>query len=192
MIKIKAVVTNKRLLDKYYASNLKALIAKIEQAFADVVYPGDDNLTDSTYGEEPVALIEDFRGKQDWCALDSIFLNQAPDGWGTAISFFSGAALRFYLPAYLIADIRGELETADPMIRLCWHVTPAGARVKLAKVWGGGTLGEHARAEFAQFDAAQVSAVVAYLWWKLESLGGYDPTIEQALENYWLDREANV
>ncbi len=171
---------------------MKELVSRIEQAFAEVIYPGDDNLTDSTYGEEPAALIEDFRGKMDWRDLDAEFLNQAPDGWGSALSFFSGAALRFYLPAYLIADIQGELETPDPMVRLCWHVTPAGERKKLAKVWGGGTMGEHARAEFGLFNEQQVSVIVAYLWWKLESLGGYDPTIEQALENYWLVREAGV
>jgi hypothetical protein len=31
---------------------------------------------------------------------------------------------------------------------------------------------------------------VAYLWWKLDAIGGRDPTIEQALESYWLEREA--
>ena len=171
---------------------MKQLITKIQAAFADVAYPGDDDLTDSTCGEEPAALIEDFRGKIDWRILDTAFLNQAPDGWGSALSFFSASALRFYLPAYLIADIRGELETSDPMIRLCWNVTPSGARKRLAQMWGGGTLGEHARAEFAQFDARQVSAVVGYLWWKLETSDGYEPIIEQALENYWLQREEDA
>ena len=56
---------------------------------------------------------------------------------------------------------------------------------------GDGTLGEHARREFALFDAAQVAAIVAYLWWKLDE-ASYDPTVEQALENYWLPREAEV
>lgn len=169
---------------------MNELISKIERAFAEAVYPGDDNLTDSTYGEEPAALVEDFRGKTNWRELDIEFLNQAPDGWGSALSFFSGPALRFYLPAYLIADIRNELESSDPMVRLCLSVTPAGERKKLAQMWGGGTVGEHARADFALFDGQQVAAIVAYLWWKLESVGGYDPTLEQALENYWLIREA--
>ncbi len=96
--------------------DMNALIQKIEQAFANVEYSGDDNLTDSTYGEEPAALIEDFRGKTDWRALDPAFLNQAPDGWGTALSFFSADALRFYLPAYLIADIRGLLVSCQVSI----------------------------------------------------------------------------
>jgi len=166
------------------------LIDKIEDAFANVAYPGDDDLTDSTYGEEPVALIHEFRGKSDRKQLDAAFLDQAPDGWGTALSFFSANALRFYLPVYLIADIRGKLEGCDPASRLCASLTPLGARQKIARVWGGGTMGERARTEFAKFDAEQVSAIVSYLWWKLDSIGGRDPTIEQALESYWLEREA--
>ena len=166
------------------------LIERIQAAFAEVVYPGDDNLTDSTYGEEPEALVEEFRGKTDWRVLDATFLDQAPDGWGSALSFFSSPALRFYLPAYLIADLQGQLLTADPGFRLCWGVTPMVAAKRIAKVWGGGTIGEHTTTQFELFDAAQVSTIVAYLWWKLESLGGYDPTIEQAMEHYWLVRDS--
>lgn len=166
---------------------VERLIRDIEQAFANVCYPGDDRLTDSTYGEEPAALVEDFRGRTDWRQLDAAFLDQAPQGWSSAMSFFSGPALRFYLPAYLIADLRGALvHGSDPAFRLSWGLTPAGGRQKIAKAWGGGTIGERARADFAAFDAAQVAVIVDYLWWKLDQ--GYDPTIEQALEHYWLER----
>ena len=51
-------------------------------------------------------------------------------------------------------------------------------------------MGDRARATFAAFDPAQVSAVVAYLRWRLDAAQGYDPTIEQALEHYWLKRAA--
>ena len=95
------------------------------------------------------------------------------------------------LPAYLVADLEGTLLTGDPTTRLCAFVTPLMENKRLAKFYGGGTLGEHARREFALFDAAQVAAIVAYLWWKLDE-AGYDPTVEQALENYWLPREAEV
>ena len=166
------------------------LIEKIERAFADVKYPGDDDLTDSTVGEEPAALKEEFRGKTDRSKLDANFLNYAPDGWGSALSFFSGNALRFYLPIYLVADIRGELWGSDPSVRLCASLTPGGEQVKISKMWGGGTMGERARETYAQFNAEQVSAVVAYLWWKLDAEDGNNFTIEQALENYWLEREA--
>jgi Family of unknown function (DUF6714) len=167
------------------------LISKIEHAFADVEYPGDDNLTNSRYGVEPAALVDEFRGKRDRDQLDVTFLNLAPDGFGTALSFFSDDALRFYLPVYLIADIRGELDFPDPVPRLCWSLTPKRASQKIAKQWGGGTVGDRDRATFAKLNAAQVSAVLAYLWWRLEAAGGHDEVIEQAIENYWLERDSN-
>jgi hypothetical protein len=166
-----------------------SLIHKIEKAFANAECPGESNLTDSTYGEEPAELVEAFRNKHNWKALEPAFLDQAPGEWGSALSFFSAEALRFYLPAYLIADIRGALKRSDPATRLCTFLTPQMENRKIARVWGGGTMGEHARNEFECFDSAQVSAIVSYLWWKLES-EGYNPTIEQALENYWIEREA--
>lgn len=170
---------------------MQELIDQIEQAFAGVEYPGDNDLTDSTYGEEPAALVDEFAGKTDRHQLDAAFLDQAPDGWGSALSFFSANALQFYLPVYLIADIRGELECSDPTSRLCAALTPLVANQKIAKVWGGGTMGLRAREDFAKFDAAQVSAVVAYLRWRLDTHGGHDLTIEQALENYWLERASS-
>ena len=168
---------------------MDSLARKISSAFATVPYPGDDSLTDSSYGEEPAALVEAFRGKTDWQALDSDFLDKAPDGWGSALSFFSPDAYRFYVSAYLIADLRGELELSDPTSRLCAYVTPQSEGKKIAKSWGGGTMGEYSRKAFAGFNCAQVEVIVAYLWWRLET-AGYDPMIEQALEHYWLDRES--
>jgi len=164
------------------------LVDQIEKAFDDAGFPGEDRLTDS-FGEEAEALVRDFKSCRDWRALSPSFLNQAPEGWGTALAYFSGPALQFYLPAYLIADIRGTLEIGDASTRLCAFLVAGYEDKKLARFYGGGTLGAHARCEFALFSAAQVSAIVAYLWWKLEQRG-YDPLIEQALENYWLEREA--
>ena len=160
---------------------------RICRAFADVGYPGDDNLTDSSYGEEPAALLAEFSGKSDWRALSHSFLDQAPAGWGTALCFFSGEALWFYLPAYLIADLEGGLEIQDPAFILTNSVTPGADRRKIARVWGGGTMGERARESFDRYSPEQVQVVVDYLFWRLE-VRGYDPTIEQGLENYWLAR----
>lgn len=168
------------------------LIDKITRAFANVPYPGDDDLTAGTYGEEPEQLVRAFSGRTDRWALDADFLDKAPDGWGSALSFFSDNAFRFYLPAYLVADIRGELDIADPAVRLCSSLTVTGSAVKLAKVWGGGTMGDRARAEFDRFDAEQASAVTAYLEWKLDADDYRDPSIEQALELYWWKREEGL
>jgi hypothetical protein len=96
----------------------EALKAQIREAFADVDYPGDWCLRGSDEGIEPYSLEEEFRGKRDKEALDAEFLDKAPDGLGSALCFFSDEALRFYLPAYLIADIDGKLERVDPIFFL--------------------------------------------------------------------------
>jgi hypothetical protein len=155
-----------------------------------VTYPGDENLAVNTYGAEPMALVKEFSGKTDWRQLDAKFLDRAPDGWGSALLFFSERALQFYLPAYMIADIRGDLTSSNPAGRLCSSLSPAVEKKKIAKIFGGGTAGEHARAEFARYDARQVSALLVTFWRKLESDGGHDPDVEQAMEAYWLIRDA--
>jgi hypothetical protein len=71
------------------------LIERIAAAFSEVAYPGDDDLVAPGYGEEPAALAREFAGKADWRVLDPEFLDRAPDGWGTALSFFSDRALQF-------------------------------------------------------------------------------------------------
>ena len=170
------------------------LIAQIEKAFVGVEYPGENYLTSSTYGDEPEALKRSFSKKDNWRTLDSNFLDQAPEGWASALSFFSDQAFVFYLPAYLIADLRGELSHVSPDFSLCYGV--AWGDQKIAKIWGGGTIGEHARQRFALFTTEQVAAIVSYLWWKLNALktdnAEYeDPDITQALENYWLERNSS-
>lgn len=161
---------------------------RVAAAFSAVPHPGDDALTDSTYGEEPAALVEEFRGRTDWRDLDAAFLDQAPDGWASALSFFSDAALRFYLPAYLLADLRDELRNVSAELRLCAFLTPQSEGERIAKVWGGGTMGERARRCFDALDDAQAAVVVDYLLWKLDRLGFEDPTITQALDHYWRPR----
>src|SRR6266436_2057798 len=97
-----------------YASNTEETKGVIREAFARVQYPGDWCLRGSNEGEEPFLLEEEFRGKTDWHALDGGFLDQAPAGFGTALCFFSDEAFHFYLPAYLIADMDGQLQKVDP------------------------------------------------------------------------------
>ena len=172
----------------------ESIVRQVEAAFWDAAYPGDDRLTDSTYGEEHAALVADFRSKDDWRTLPEDWLDQAPDGWGTALSFFSYEALAFYLPAYLRADLRGGLRHADPAARLCLNLTAQTEGRRIAKAWGGGALGERDREGFQCFTDPQVHAILAYLEWRLEGsqslLGMPDPVIEQALRSYWRPRAA--
>src|SRR3954462_14775879 len=81
-------------------TDLAELKTQIHRAFARGEYPGAWCLTNSREGFEPGWLDEEFKGKSDWRALDAAFIDQAPNGYGTALSFFSDEAFRFYLPAY--------------------------------------------------------------------------------------------
>ena len=78
-----------RLMD---IETLKTLIRK---AFAEVEYPGDWCLRGSNEGNEPYLLEQDFAGKCDWRTLDPAFLDRAPGGYASALSFFSDEAFRF-------------------------------------------------------------------------------------------------
>ena len=95
--------------------SIDALKSQISDAFSHVEHPGDWCLRGSNEGDEPYLLEQEFKGKSDWRVLDPKFIDQAPDGFGTALSFFSDEAFHFYLPAYLLADIDGLLEQHDPV-----------------------------------------------------------------------------
>ncbi|MCP4359026.1 MAG: hypothetical protein GY796_13480 [Chloroflexi bacterium] len=110
------------------------VIKEIQAAFGQNEYPGDNFLQGSFEGGEPYEEIEPFKGKTDWQTIDLALL----DSHYTALNFFSEAALRFFLPAYLTADLRDELQTADPLFVLVHgfsdmaieHLTKAGLFVR--------------------------------------------------------------
>ncbi len=169
----------------------KLLKAQIRKAFSIVEYPGDWCLVGSTEGEEPVILKEEFMGKNDWEALPASFLDQAPDGFGSALSFFSDEAFRFYLPAYLIADIDGLLEKHSPVFHLTHSFTNEQKDKKLnPKRYGERTWFESARHKFSVFNKEQVSSIISYLKFKKERDAFGANEIGEALKNYWFERSA--
>jgi hypothetical protein len=158
------------------------LIEKITAAFAELPFPGNDNLVGPSYGEETMLVKEHFSNHSSRENLTPAFIDF--DG---ALSFFSNEAFRYYISAFMIADIHEKLDFNNPVIRLCWPVTPQSENQKIAEVHGGGTIGERAKVCFELFTEEQVQAIVAYLNWKLEK-DEDDLLIKQALENYWLKR----
>lgn len=76
-----------------------ALIHRIETAFADVPYPGDNNLTikDGDVFADVVETRRDFRGKH-WKELSPEFIHEHR----SALNIFTRRAYHFYLPAYMI------------------------------------------------------------------------------------------
>ena len=184
----------------------EAVIAAILDAFGSNEYPGDDYLQGSFEGCEPYEEIAAFKGKTDWKEIDAGFL----DAHYAALNFFSEAGLRFYLPAYLVADIKDELKTADPIFVLTHGFSDITVehRVKeqvfLRKTgktafvnprrYGGMTFYDYARCRLSIFTREEAKAIVAYLRYKCDS----DPyqiekeQIDAALNLYWDERAGNA
>jgi hypothetical protein len=178
------------------------IIEQIERAFGANPYPGDNFIQGSYEGCEPYEEIQAFAGKTDWRKLDSKLL----DGHYSALSFFSEAGFRFFLPSYLIADLREQLRTADPLFHLAHGFSPisvaglapssdivrgTGATKLLnPKRYGAMTWADHARFRLSVFTREEAQGIVSYLYYKRERdpLGINRSQIDAALEKFWLGR----
>lgn len=162
---------------------------RVRQAFANVERPPNGALHASDEGEEGRLLEADFGDKRDWRALDGAFLDQAPDGFGSALSFFSPAALRYFLPAYLIADLDGQLDRVDVAHRLSAPFTDAARKTQInPRRYGELTRFDSGTERFLGFAPEEVAAIVAYLEHKASTAEPADPAIGEALQNYWRPR----
>jgi hypothetical protein len=180
----------------------EAVIEKIEAAFAGNAFPGARFLQGSFEGCEPYDEVGPFETLEDWRGIEPDFL----DGHASALSFFSEAGFRYFLPAYLISDLRGQLYTADPLFHLThgfsdWTTeVPAGdstLTIKHGKSaflnprrYGAMTSYDYARYRLSIFTREEAGAIVAYLEYKRDA----DPdvidkqAIDAALESFWLER----
>ena len=168
--------------------------AQIEAAFAHTEYPGDWCLTNSREGSEPALLEQEFKGKSDWRSLEPAFIDQAPQGYGSALSFFSDEAFHFYLPAYLLADLDERLAQANPVFALTNGLDDESRSTKInPRRYGERTWLDHARHKFAMFNAVEAAAIASFLGCKLHADLTSDlekSCIRQALESYWASRAA--
>jgi hypothetical protein len=165
---------------------------QIRDAFAATKYPGDDRLRGSDEGDEPFEVERDFRGKHDWKSLSPQFIDGAPDGLASALSFFSHEAFQFYLPAYLVADIDGQLERSDPVFHLTHGLERSSASRHInPRRFADETWSDYARQRFSGFTREQAAAIVAYLTFKKDSGDMLDSTrqeIDDALQSYWNEK----
>jgi hypothetical protein len=184
-------------------SDAEGVIATIHETFGRNDYPGDGFLQGSFDGSEPYEEVGAFKGRADWAEIEPEFL----DAHYVALSFFSEAGLRYFLPAYLIADVRGRLLTADPLFHLTQGFTdqavehPVGGRVFVRRSgrsclinprrYGAATWYDHARYHLSVFTREEAGAIVAYLEWKRgsETIGERDrQAIDGALASFWRER----
>ena len=180
----------------------ETVIEEIEAAFAGNAFPGARFLQGSFEGCEPYDEVGPFEKLEDWREIEAPFL----DGHANALSFFSEAGFRYFLPAYLISDLRGLLYTADPLFHLTHGFSdritevPAGDRtldIKHGKSafmnprrYGAMTSYDYARYRLSIFTREEAGAIVAYLQFKRDA----DPdvidkqAIDAALDSFWLER----
>jgi len=179
-----------------------AVIEKIQLVFGDSEYPGDAYLQGSFEGEEPFDEVEPFRGRNDWRSLEPGFL----DARAGALSFFSPAAFRFYLPAYLVADLQDQLKTADPLFHLTHGFSEATVEIptplrifrrtigKSELVnpprYGATTFHDYARYRLSVFTREEAGGICAYLEYRRDA-ATYPfemQPIQAALEAFWQER----
>ncbi len=183
-------------------SDRAVVIEEIESAFAGNEHPGGRFLQGSFEGREPYEEVGPFEKEEDWRSIDAGFL----DGHANALSFFSEAGFRFFLPAYLICDLRGQLQTADPLFHLThgfsdWTTeVPAGDRTLVMRHgrtafinprrYGAMTSYDYARYRLSVFTREEASAIVDYLRFKRDSDPDVTDTeaIDAALDSFWLER----
>jgi hypothetical protein len=168
-----------------------AVIAQVASAFAAVEYPDDWCLRGSNEGDEPYLLEREFKCKTDWHALDPAWLDRTPGGFASALSFFSDEAFHFYLPAYLIADLRGQLGYSNPVHHLTHGLGESSRHERInPRRYGERTWFEQARHQFAMASQEEAVAIVAYLTFKRNADEFERGRIDEALKNYWSDRAA--
>lgn len=192
--------------DKDGMKNVEEIIKEIQEAFGNHKYPGDAFLQGSFEGCEPFEEVGPFKGKTDWRTVDPEFL----DGHSGALSFFSEAGFRFFLPAYLIADLKDKLNTADPLFHLTHGFSDSSVRVptktqvftrRLGKSvllnprrYGAMTSHDYARYRLSVFTKEEAKAIVAYLRYRRDSdsCGLDKERIDGALHSFWMERSLNA
>ena len=182
------------------------VIEIVRAAFDPDDHPGDRWLQGSFDGCEPYDEIGAFQGLHDWRTLEAAFLDQHY----TALSFFSEAGLRYYIPAYIVADIRKELRTADPVFHLTYGFTDASTSIEIGDQRFARTIGrthlinplrygaltslDYARYRLSVFCREEAAAILAYLEFAHESPEHEfsHSDIERAIAEFWTARAADA
>lgn len=163
------------------------VIKLVEEAFANVRLGNGIGLRqaqaiDDYKTNETVQKSRELDEKNDWKNIKPELLDKCY----SSLSFFDAEGMRFHIPAFMICDLKGLLNTADPVFYL-WH----GLDVKRKdseksyveeeniKWWN------YANERFGILNTEQRTAIKEFLKYKIEQGLFYKDEIERALENYW-------
>lgn len=147
----------------------RELAAAVRRAFEATPRPADDDMVGSMQGDEPAEYGLEFRGV-DWRALHPEFISFN----SAALSFFTPEAFRYFIPAFVIADIHGESGNANPL----FHLTNALADE-------ADELHGHSVAKLSRLVADEREALRAYLEWRADEDEYGRREIRRALRAYW-------
>jgi hypothetical protein len=142
------------------------------------------SLVNTKRGDEPMQVAHAFADKTDWTLLDPDWLEQQED----ALSFFSHEAICFYIPAFIAADLKGQLGNPDPVFALT-HGFADGTGAERIHPRKPETWSDYARARWAGLTSPQARAIVHYLEWKIAGTGVQrQPRATEALHAFWYER----
>lgn len=164
------------------------VLAKIEVAFPAHRAASFGPLVDSVQDDEPLLTAEAFADKEDWTRLEGRWLDEAPNGWASALSFLSDEAVCFYIPAYIVADLRSELERVEPIFQLVsrFESSSQGQAVWLGRADTGA---DHWTRRWSFLSTEQATAIVHYMEWRIERDDGFIASLaSEALTTFWYGR----
>jgi hypothetical protein len=182
--------------------NEQDAIDKIRRAFGSNEYPGDHFLQGSREGSEPFEEVSPFVGRLSWEEIAPDLL----DAHGAALSFFSEAGFRFFMPAFLIADLAGQLNMAEPLFHLTggffdltikipvkgreFMVRSGKTAMMNPRRLGALTFYDYARYRLSVFTREEAGAIVAYLQCRRDGsdMEHEQEQIDAALNAFWLER----
>ncbi len=165
----------------------ESIIAQIRAAWNKLDPPF--RIVSSDESEEPELLNREFSHRPRIEEVTSEFLDQSPDGYGSALSFFADEAFRYYVAAYMIADLSDALERADVVFALTHGLDDSSYAERINPLrFGEQRWIDHATSKFSMFDSAQLSSIIAFLEYKSVEDEFEAPSINQALIRYWRPR----
>lgn len=165
------------------------LTLRIRTVFADVPRPGNWALCGSYEGPEGPDAATAFSGLDRWQDANATFLHA---GRLQQLHFLSDEAFRYFLPAFLVADLEGNLDGRDGDV--VWLLTSCFRREQIDEPvnpgrFGARTWADCGRYKFSTFTKAEAHIVVEYLRWKLLDAEPDDAgDVVDALDSYWLKR----
>ncbi len=177
------------------------MIALIREAFSQTTHPGDALLLGSREGQDAFDAVEPFRRASSWKDIEPAVLDANYD----ALSFLSEGGFRYFVPAYLVADLNDELQSADIVFHLAGNFRDAVVRIPMGehtlekrigrsvllnpKRYGAMTFEDYARYRLSVFTREEARAIVAFLENRRAVPDGLDAeAIDAALASFWLNR----